>query len=683
MRRACIGKPRSAPWVAGFCLVAIFAAICSAKAQNCPEQPPTQTLKIFNDSDQYIFPELETGQGAPDVWMQAICKVPNSKTGTLTYGRNTTFRFYVNPQAGIAPGQSVSITIPLFTQLVATVDATQMNQYAEWWQGENLEIFSSPTSTPPRAFAEDYNSISRKDQIPLTSQAANPTFPGCAGNPCQLQFFSDDKGTLPKNGPSQLFEATLGARQAQPVVNDSPPNSLDVTNADFDVSYVNVAYMTGAMGPFENDQVGYVGSPMQPAQPPGGFQPILNQFASDFNWPRFVVTYSDGTTERIPKLPSPLELLARLSGANAPADLDPVAQWPTNVWPPIQALRDNWAKYTNSCTHSAAGYTTFCDALLDVKQIIMDNYANYQSLFTSTGPCNGTPVDATPDRILQHAYGWTPWTEAASGTGCGPAANLLENTPGYADNGYEKYGKVKLEFDNLQYGVYADAAYAFDPWVQFFHGTKYLNIPGVYAYSVDDAVGNIQAEAQGFIIDIGSLTHLENQLPAAPPINISLGYSPTDTVRFTSYGVCSNGPARTKPVNPLNPAFIINANAPQNCPVYLTDNKVQPQTYTFTVAKPPPFAIFTLAQVADGDAKWSNGSTGNTTSVIDCSKNETTAPFQQSSKAWCCSLTNSRGVFAYSQPEPHNPHQSLINIVSTIPALPYVSTNETACSMGY
>src|SRR4029077_5685701 len=156
-----------------------------------------------------------------------------------------------------------------------------------------------------------------------------------------------------------------------------------------------------------------------------------------------------------------------------------------------------------------------------------------------------------------------------SGAGCGPAANLLENTPGYASNGYEKYAKVKLGFTNLEYANDLDAAYAFDPWVQFLHGPKYLNIPGVYAYSVDDAVGNIQAEAQGFIIDIGSLTHLENRLPAAPPINIALGYASTDAVRFTSYGVCSNEPSRTKPVDPLNPAFIINANAPQNCPVYL------------------------------------------------------------------------------------------------------------------
>jgi len=681
MHCARIGEVRSALRIAAFFAVAIFGACDLAKAQNCPSQPPSQTLKIFNDSDQYIFPELETGLGTPDVWIQAICQVPNSKTGTLNYGRDKTFRFYINPEGGIAPGQSVSITIPLFTQLVATVDPTQNDQYAEWWQGENIQIFSSPTSTPPRAFTEDYKSISRTAQTALTSQAANPTFPSCSG--CRVQFFSDTDGTLPKNGPSQLFEATLGARQAQPVVNDSPPNSLDVTNADFDVSYVNVAYMAGAMGPYQNDQVGYVGSPMQPVQPPGGFRPILNQFENDFNWPRFVVTYSDGTTERIPKLPSPLELLARLSGANPPADLDPVPQWPTNVWAPIQALRNNWASYTSSCSHSANGYTTFCDALLDVKQIVMDNYANYQSLFTSTGPCKGTPVAATPDRILLHVYGWTPWTEAKSGTGCGPAVNLLENTPRYASNGYEKYSKVKLEFDNLEYGNYPDGAYAFDPWVQFLHGPKYLNIPGVYAYSVDDAVGNIQAEAEGFIIDIGSLTHLENQLPAAPPINIALGYASTDAVKFASYSVCKNEPARTKPVNPLNPAFIINANAPQNCPVYLTDNKPVQQTYTFTVTKPPPFTIFTLSQVMNGDAKWSNGPTGNTTSVIDCSGNQTTPPFQQSSKAWCCSLTSRSGVFAYSQPDPHDPHQSLTHTVVTIPALPNASSSDATCSMGH
>ena len=97
-----------------------------------------------------------------------------------------------------------------------------------------------------------------------------------------MAFFTDDKGTLPKYGPSQLVEATLGATQVQKVVNDSLPIALNVTQADFDVSYVNVAYIAAAMGPYKNNQSGYVGSPLLISQ----FQPKLLAFQKKFNWPK-------------------------------------------------------------------------------------------------------------------------------------------------------------------------------------------------------------------------------------------------------------------------------------------------------------------------------------------------------------------------------------------------------------
>ena len=60
--------------------------------------------------------------------------------------------------------------------------------------------------------------------------------------------------------------------------------------------------------------------------------------------------------------------------------------------------------------------------------------------------------------------------------------------------------------------------------MQFIHGDAILpdqlGMPGVYAYSVDDAVGNLNVEAEGYIIDIGSTKHLENQTRATPPLNI-------------------------------------------------------------------------------------------------------------------------------------------------------------------
>ena len=325
-----------------------------AEAQTCPAAPPLQSIFIYNDSARYIFAELEAGlSGTPkvpnsDIWMQAICKVPNSKIGTLTYPQTITNQFYINPTTGIPPGGWVEIKIPLFSQLAATVDPTAQNQYAEWWQGENVEIYESATATPPAAYAQDYSGALRPKQKPLLSNAANPVWPTCTDQdkrPCQLAFFTDQDGNLPKYDPSQLVEATLGAKQTPPIENDSPKYSLDVSNADFDVSYVNVAYIGAALGPYKNDQVGYVGTPLKPignTQEPG-FQIILKKFQELNNWPSFLSTTLNGqgapVTKPIPKLPSPLELMARLTGANAPADLTPVpdpGNWPNSLWPAVQ-----------------------------------------------------------------------------------------------------------------------------------------------------------------------------------------------------------------------------------------------------------------------------------------------------------------------------------------------------------
>jgi hypothetical protein len=362
------------------------------------------------------------------------------------------------------------------------------------------------------------------------------------------------------------------------------------------------------------------------------------------------------------------------------------------VWPPIEDIRNNWANYSNTCQHSPEGFTTFCDAILDVRDLITANYTQYRAIFATQ--CDGAPVTNTPDRILAHVYGWAPWVEAASvngkssGKGCGATVNLLENTPGYETDRYALYGKVKLEFDKLNYDQYSDATYTFNPWVQFIHGQAgtpgELGIPGVYAYSVDDAAGNLNVEATGYIVDIGSLQQVGNQLPATPPVNIALGYSEQDPVRFATYGVCGDAASQLKPVNPANPQFIISANAPQNCPVYLTDNNAQ--TYTFKVATPPPFSVIPTADVEKNPslAVWSSGNGNptqyNTTSIIDCSGNQA-----ELSKAWCCTklIKSGAGVFAYSTPEvPPTAHQLFQHVVVTNPAMASVPSGTELCDMG-
>jgi hypothetical protein len=110
-----------------------------------------------------------------------------------------------------------------------------------------------------------------------------------------------------------------------------------------------------------------------------------------------------------------------------------------------------------------------------------------------------------------------------------PGRKSARRNAGLRENGYEKYSKVKLEFDNLNTAIIHPRLYAFDPWVQFLHGKTYLNIPGVYAYSVDDAVGNIQAaEARG--------VHHRHWQPDAPETSAAGGAANQYCAR-----ICVNG----------------------------------------------------------------------------------------------------------------------------------------------
>jgi hypothetical protein len=113
---------------------------------------------------------------------------------------------------------------------------------------------------------------------------------------------------------------------------------------------------------------------------------------------------------------------------------------------------------------------------------------------------------------VAHVYQWSPFVESTQGPAClGPNDNLLQNSSTtYSANNSALYHQVKLEFDQLNYNLLTDTlSYNFNPWVNvLIHGSNYVNAPNVYAYSVDDAVGNLQAEGAGFIIDVGSTKNL-------------------------------------------------------------------------------------------------------------------------------------------------------------------------------
>ena len=471
---------------------------------------PLMRIKIYNDTARYIFPVLTMGRGPVDVWMQMSFPFLTKSmidTGQYPFPRDLVYRIYINPNNGIKPGDYLCLTLPLYTKLVADnrtypktdgINPTGQNQFIDWWQGGTIQLFRSVDATPRRELQEDQNIVNppvtplpRPNQVllNLTNVPSGAIVPQCKGSqPCVLNFYSDT-ADLPKSDPSQLLEYTLGARQditGQPGFNPrtQPPNVLDTRNVDFDVSYVNLAFSPAAMGVYDNDQTGYVGTP----QGINAFVSSVQAFlaAPDTQgWPQFVRTFANGDTDILNKLPSPLEIFSRLNGVGAPPDLTPAPSWPGTLWPPIEKLRQSWVNAVTKCPNDTGA---FCTAVKDITTLMNLNYAKYQRLFAA-GQCTGTyytgPLDPSSNLMLSHVYGWGPFTESTDGIpghGCSPDINKLEDTPCYAGetppcykaNNYKKYATAKGEFDQINYNkLTGNYAYIFNPWVNFIHG-RYL-----------------------------------------------------------------------------------------------------------------------------------------------------------------------------------------------------------------
>lgn len=207
-------------------------------------------------------------------------------------------------------------------------------------------------------------------------------------------------------------------------------------------------------------------------------------------------------------------------------------------WAPISKLTTNW----NNCL-PVTKTDTICQDIRAVRAMFQANYDNYKALYPKTKKCDPDidPVKLTEDLIIAHVYGFTPFNENCTEE----RFNLLENTPGYDANKSEKFHQVKTTFDELNY--WKDGS--FNPYVGLVHGADYINAPNTYAYSVDDAVGNLQADGSGFVIAVGGTRGLPNANPASPPVNVNFGGSSVfgDWIRW---GVCTTDPDKMRPVTP-------------------------------------------------------------------------------------------------------------------------------------
>lgn len=520
---------------------------------------PPMTIVIYNNSPDYnIYPVLSTGAADTGQWLQAYMGVPKKDLKSRPYQKVGQFRLYLGLNGnglgtGIPPKGEMRLTLPVATQLVKNADGKTPNQLADWWGGGRIEIFAAPKKDgkPPKALTDAVTIRADQKKItPLKGADLPECVKGCSDSTPQIYH---DPAGLEHNMPLQLTEYTLGA------VNDKKdPMTINPFNVDYDVSYVDTAFLPVAMEPFDNEQVGYVGM----VTSIDDFNTGLKTFLADYpGWPLMV----NSKVADFTKIPSPLNVFGR-DLEEKQTDLSPPP------WKPLDKLVDN---YADCVEKNKAG--DFCDKTRNIKKLFDANLANYNQNFDKWNCKEKSRASGDRMSMIGHIYGWTPFND-----GCGDSKlNLLEETAGYKDNDYKKYHEVKSQFDDLQ--LAKDGT--FDPYVLLIHDKKYLNAKNVYAYSVDDALGNMQVDGSGLIIAVGGKDRLPNPDEATPPVHVSFGYDKGKKVNYTKYRICAKGKQRD--VNPDFASFDISINNINGCVLTLWDNNKR--VYQFKITQQPPF----------------------------------------------------------------------------------------------
>jgi hypothetical protein len=156
--------------------------------------------------------------------------------------------------------------------------------------------------------------------------------------------------------------------------------------------------------------------------------------------------------------------------------------------------------------------------------------AFFEANFAKRPKCKNTPAEIKDKNMemIKHIYGWVPFNE-----GCDNAAlNALKDTP--------NYHKVHRIYRDLQ----TDKK-GFNPYVDLIHGSEFLDM-SAYAFSIDDAVGNMQEVGDGLIVSVGGPKGLPNGKRYDPKevIMVTLGATEPSGPTWESFGACATDPAQ-------------------------------------------------------------------------------------------------------------------------------------------
>jgi hypothetical protein len=381
-------------------ILMVFAGDAAALV---PENPPTYSIVIYNNSTKVLYPVISKGitsavTGPGDEWLHAefATYFPDNK-----YPRFPTAYVYRaviditrgGKTIGLEGGDNVTITVPFFTQLKEVKDddiGRVSDQFIDWFNANRLYLFEgvnafnaaditdgvNPASVcRPPATPENHFCYHTPTVITPLQGAAVPTCKASTSSSCTVTI----KSYLiepPTNIPFQLQEYTfLSAEKdkktgmayfADGLHGEMPGNWMN-----YNVSSLDSVYLPVAMGTLGNSAVPYVGS----TQTIHAFHKELGDFANDgSNWPTFrpvyfsawtntalppqtagalcsFIPYNKTVAYALPKLPGAAVMLTEsyAGSANPPITNPPVPPILTSNPPPAV-----FAKYYPTATSSTA-----------------------------------------------------------------------------------------------------------------------------------------------------------------------------------------------------------------------------------------------------------------------------------------------------------------------------------------
>ena len=261
---------------------------------------------------------------------------------------------------------------------------------------------------------------------------------------------------------------------------------------DYDISSVDQVYLSVAMDPVNNPFIGFIGSVLRRDI----FSDRLTKFRNDFGWPKYKWP-AYVTNQTAIRLPATFNVMNEIAHPGAPPPFEPAGAAIKDL-PVIQKMKDLWDEMLR--------YELAEPALPEAPTIVehmqqdgASGRALREELRASYKKLCATPVGKLDrDQMMANVYGWVPFNGCPSGD----VNNELKDTPGIG--GAAGYHKISNAYVDLQYTSPPDPKTFgdFNRYTELIHSTEYLHV-GEYAFSIDDAAGNMLEVGDGVNITVG------------------------------------------------------------------------------------------------------------------------------------------------------------------------------------